>query len=332
MNITFNLNRIIVLITCTLLFSSCGALRKKMSSSSFTKISIEGDSIYYTPIIWHLDTLNNSETKKTSMYIPVYVKDFEQYAKMQFDLGANLSMFYHKSLIALSNEYPDINSRLKLTKKGNYFYENAVISLNEGVLLEKDKLYVMKNMGHDSLPDSMPVIGTIGYDILSNRILIIDYVNDRIALVESIPYELEKRITYIPKSDLGKFPIILPFKFGTKKKRLIFDTGSSSAQVLTGTRRLKRLAVKREIMPIDSGYSWDRLDITYKAKTLRIKDPNLSIGNIDLGQVQVTGIDRLNIVSVLGRYLYGITGNVVFQDCIIVIDRKNNRFGIIKDK
>lgn len=329
MKITFNLNRIIVLITCTLLFSSCGVLRKKASTSSFESVSIKNDSIYYTPMIWSLDTLKNGETKKTAMYIPVYVKDVDQYAKMQLDLGANVSMFYYKTLIALSEESPDIKSRLKLTKKGNCYYENAVLGLNEGVLLEKDKLHVMKNMGHDTLPETMPVIGTIGYDILDDYILIIDYKNDRIALATELPDELEKEVKFIENADLKHFPIILPFKLGQKKIRLFFDTGSSSSQVLTSTRRLKRLAHKREIEPIDSVYSWGKLEVIYKAKTLKNKNPNLFIGDIDLGKVQVTGYDRLNIISILGKYLYGITGNVIFENSIIVIDRKNNQFGII---
>jgi len=303
-----------------------------MSSSSFTQISIESDSIYYTPIIWNYDTLKNGETKKTAMYIPVYVKDFDQYAKMQFDLGANLTMFYNKTLNALSEEYPDIKSRLKLTKKGNNYYENAVISINDGVLLKKEKLHVMMNMGHDTLPETMPDIGTIGYDILDDYILIIDYINDRIALVTEIPDEFEKEVKFIEKVDLKYFPIILPFKLGQKKIRLLFDTGSSSAQVLTSTRRLKRLAHKREIEPIDSAYSWGKLEIIYKAKALKNKKSNLYIGDIDLGKVQVTGYDRLNILSILGRYLYGITGNVKLDNCIIVIDRKNNRFGITKNE
>jgi hypothetical protein len=332
MNISLNFNRIIILIICTLIFSSCGMLRKKMSSSSFTQINIESDSIYYTPIIWNFDTIKNGETNKTAMFIPVYVKDFDQYAKMQLDLGATSSMFYYKTLIALSENYPDINSRLKVTEKGNHFYENSVIAFNEGVLLKKDKLYVMKNMGHDTLPENMPVIGTLGYDILDEYILIIDYINDRSALVSELPVELEKKVKFIENADLKNFPIILPFKLGQKKVRLLFDTGSSSFQVLTSTRRLKKLAVKREIMPIDSVYSWGKVDVVYKAKVQKIKDPNLYLGDINFGKVEVTGLDRLNTLSILGRYLYGITGNVIFEDCVIVIDRKNNRFGIMRNE
>ena len=328
MKYTFRFNRII-LIALILSLTSCRIARNLMPSSSYTSIEIKNDSIYYTPIIWSYDNLSNGDVKKSAMYVPVYIKAFEQSALMQFDLGANVSGFYKKTLNLLIEELPEIQNQIKTTEKGRVYYENAIFSMNEGVTLHKDKFYVWRNMGHDTLPKSMPIIGTIGYDILDDYILIIDYKNERIALVTELPFELEKKVTFIENADLKKFPVILPFKLGKKKVRLLFDTGSSSAQVLTSTKRLKKLAVGREIMPIDSGYSWGKLDIIYKAKIQKIKDPNLYIGNISLGQVEVTGVPKLNkTLTIAGRFLYGFTGNVVFENYIVVIDRKNNRFGI----
>jgi hypothetical protein len=303
-----------------------------MPSNSFTSVTVTTDSVFYTPIVWSYDTISDTQIRKRAMFVPVYISDIGQEALMQFDLGASLSGFYYKTVNLLADSAPELKNRIKLTKKGNYYFENAEISLNKGVTLQKNRFYMWKHMGHDSLPDSKPVIGTIGYDILDNYILIIDYVRDRIALVESIPHDLEKKITYIPKSDLEKFPIILPFKLGEKKIRLLFDTGASSFEVLTSTKRLKRVSLNREIEPVDSGYSWGKLDIVYKASVQKIENPNLYIGDINLKQVQVTGMDRLNtIFSLTGRYLYGFTGNVVFENCVVVIDRKNNKFGIVKE-
>ena len=322
--------RFFILVFSTLVISSCGLVRNKMSSSSFSSINVKNDSTYYSPIIWNYDTLGNGSVKKGAMYVMVYIKDLNENALMQFDLGANLSGFYKKTLNLLIEDSPDIQQRIKSTKKGVEYFENASFSLNNGVTLYKDHLYLWKNMGHDTLPESTPTIGTIGYDILTTHVLIIDYINDRIALVNEVPNDLEKELTYISKVDLSKFPPILPFKFGGKRTRLFFDTGSSSHQIITGTKRLKKIAVKRELVVIDSGYSWGKQDIIYKAKVQKIKDPSLYIGDIYLGQVQVSGTDKLNLISWAGRYLYGITGNVLFENCIVVIDRKNNRFGIVK--
>ena len=320
-----------VLIICLLIFSSCGILRNMMPSSSYTSVEIKNDSIYYTPIIWSYDSLNNGEVKRNAMYVPVYIETLKQNALMQFDIGSNVSGFYKKTINLLIENLPELQENIKTTEKGREYFKNAKLSLNKGVTLNKDKLYMWQNMGHDSLPESMPIIGTIGYDILDENVLIIDYVNHRIALVSELPAEFEKRMTFIEKADLKKFPVILPFKLGTKKIRLFFDTGSSSAQVLTSTRRLKRLAVNREVVPLDSGYSWGKFEVEYRAREQKLKDARLQIGNICLGQVQVSGLDRFNrLFTLTGRYLYGFTGNVMFENCILAIDRKNNRFGITK--
>lgn len=328
MKYAFRFNRII-LIALIFSFSSCRIARNLMPSSSYSSIEIKNDSIYYTPIIWSYDSLSNGDVKKSAMYVPVYIKAFEQSALMQFDLGANVSGFYKKTLNLLIEELPEIQNQIKTTEKGRVYFENAIISINEGVTLHKDKFYVWNNMGHDTLPKSMPIIGTIGYDILDDYILIIDYKNERIALVKELPFELEKKVNFIENADLKKFPVILPFKLGKKKIRLLFDTGSSSAQVLTSTKRLKKMAVRREITPIDSGYSWGKLDVEYKAKFQKIEDQILYIGEIKLGKVEVTGVESLNkMLTISGNFLYGITGNAMFENRIIVIDRKNNRFGI----
>lgn len=322
--------RYLFLVLSTLIISSCGLVRNKMSSSSFSSIDVKDDSIYNSPIVWNYDTLGNGSVKKGAMYVKVYVKELNENALMQFDLGANLSGFYKKTLNLLIEDSPDMQLRIKSTKKGVKYFENATFSINNGVTLYKDQLYLWKNMGHDTLPESIPTIGTLGYDILKNHVLIIDYINDRIALVNEVPNSLEKELTYISNVDLNKFPPILPFTFGGKKKRLLFDTGSSSHQIITGTKRLKKIAVKRELVAIDSGYSWSKLDIIYKAKVQKTKDPGLYIGDIYLGQAQVNGTDKLNLISWAGRYVYGLTGNIMFENCIVVIDRKNNRFGIVK--
>lgn len=331
MKYTFKFNSTI-LIVFTLSFSSCRIARNLMPSSSYTSIEIKNDSIYYTPIIWSYDSLSDGDVKKRAMYIPVYIKDFEKNALMQFDLGANVSGFYFKTLNLLIEEFPEIQNHIKTTEKGRVYYENAKISINEGVTLHKDNFYVWRNMGHDTLPKSIPIIGTIGYDILDDYILIVDYKNERIALVKKLPLELEKKVIFIENADLKKFPVILPFKLGKKKIRLLFDTGSSSAQVLTSTKRLKKLAVGREIIPIDSGYSWGKLNVEYKAKSSKFKEPILYIDNINLGKVEVTGVESLNkMFTISGNFLYGITGNIMFGNRIIVIDRKNNRFGITEN-
>ncbi|MDA3818447.1 MAG: hypothetical protein PF486_13780 [Prolixibacteraceae bacterium] len=101
------------------------------------------------------------------------------------------------------------------------------------------------------------------------------------------------------------------------------------SSVLTSTKRLKKIAANRKIDTVGFGSSWGVVSPYFKAKEMKI-DNKLFLGNISLGKVEIFGSDDLNFLSFIGNYLYGITGNVIFNNSILIIDRKNNKFGIIK--
>ena len=322
--------RLITVVILSQILLSCGMIRGKMTVNTFNGVDIKKDKVYYSPIIWSLDTTDNGKVRKNAFYLPVNIPEIGQKLKMQFDLGATSSAFYLKTINALGVNSPEILKSVSVNKD-RYSYANTSIKLNDGIQLNADRIPIFRNMGHDTLPSTLPVFGTLGYDIIGDNILILDFINDSIAIVDRLPPEMESIATFIKDADLKKFPVILPFSIGKKKVRLLYDTGSSSFQVLTGTRRLKKASLKREIDVADSVNSWGQKVYLYRAKVPRNKE-NLFIGTYDLGEVDIIGTDNLNPLSLVGRYLYGIAGNIVFENTIIIIDRKNNRFGMIKQQ
>jgi hypothetical protein len=52
--------------------------------------------------------------------------------------------------------------------------------------------------------------------------------------------------------------------------------------------------------------------------------------SLRLGEVNIYGENGLNGLRLTGNYLYGITGDVIFKNKILIINRKNNTFGIIE--
>jgi len=299
-----------------------------MTVQTFNKVVIKTDKIHYSPIIWSIDSTDSGKVKKDAIYLPVNIPGIDQKLKMQFDLGANSSIFYLKTINALGVNNPEILKGISVNKE-RYSYVNTSIGLNDGIQLYADRIPIFKSMGHDTLPKALPVFGTLGYDIIGDNVLILDFINDSIAIVDKVPKEMEGMATFIKNADLKKFPVILPFRIGEKRIRLFYDTGSSSFQILTGTRRLKRVSIGKELEIADSGNSWGQKIYLYRAKVPKKKE-NLFIGPIDLGKVEIIGTDNLNPLSLTGKYLYGITGNMVFENTILIIDRKHNRFGIIK--
>jgi len=282
------------------------------------------DSISYTCIHWTGSKIDNDSVKKSSLFIPVQIKGIDKKLFMQLDLGANISLLYGKTL----NSFEQLDSLLKTkhkTYKAKHYMQDVLIEINQGTSIKANQIRILNNFGSEFIDTSFVVIGTLGYDIIGDQKLIIDYKNDRIALTKTIPVELENKLTYISNVDLEKFPIILPFILNGKKVRLLYDTGSSLFPLITGTNRLNKYAKHQSVDTIFGLSSWGKISKTYKVKDAA----RLKLGDFDFGNIDVYGNKDLNRLKLMGKYLYGFTGNVNFDKMIVVIDRKDNKFGLI---
>ncbi len=317
---------LLIILFFSLILSSCGLIRKSLTKQTFNPIEYKTDKLSYSPIIWQNDSIGDSLVKKTSFCVPVKIKGIKQKVYMQFDLGSNISMFYENALLSLHSK---LVSKFD-TIKGKIYLSNVDIGINNEIKLIADKLYVKREFGYNEFDSTFPIIGTLGYDIIGKSILILDFKNNRYALTEKIPKKLSAKIEYIEGADLDKFPIILPFKLGEKKIRLMFDTGSSMFPILTGTKRLKKISKNNVIDSVGVINSWGSNIPVYRPKEYKDGIGDLFIGNIDLGKINVYGIDKMNSLTYFGKYFFGITGNIIFENAIIIIDRKDNKFGIIK--
>lgn len=300
-----------------------------MTSETFETISGTQNDLTYSPIWWQKSISGNKVIEKSSFLVPVKIKGIGEDLFMQFDLGSTRTMLYGNPLSAFCEKYPELQK--DTLNKGTYIVLNkANISLADNTMLSANRLYVKKDFGQNKIDTGIIIIGSLGYDIIGENSLILDFKSDRYAISKNIPSELESRAKYIEKADINKFPIILPFKFGEKKIRLFYDSGSGMFPILTGTNRLKKISKHRKIIESDSISSWGKQLLVFKPGETKNKIGSLVIGNIDLGKPEIYGIRKMNRLSILGRYLYGITGNVIFNDKILIINRKTNSFGIIE--
>jgi hypothetical protein len=316
------------LIILIVILNSCGVLRNKMTVKTFEFHDGMNAELMYSPIFWETDTFGGTSIQKAAFYVPVKLQGIEETLYMQFDLGLTRSMIYGKPLSAFCEKYPGL--RNDTIVKGNYsILKNANLSINDSQKLVAKRMYVPNDYGQSKIDTAFIIIGTLGYDILGDKTLILDFKSNRYAITESIPDEMMSKITYIHKADLNKFPIILPFRLGKKKIRLIYDTGSSGFPILTGTTRLKKISKQRKIEQVDSVSRFGKMIPVYKPVETKDKIENLAIGPLDLGKVNIYGVSLMNKLGLTGNYLYGLSGNVIFENKILIINRKNNTFGII---
>lgn len=321
--------KLFLFLILSILISSCAVIRNKMTSETFESHLINENELIYSHIQWKEDSIQGSEIEKSSIFVPVKLKGINEELFMQLDLGATRTMFYNNTLEAFCEKYPDLKKDI-IQKETYSIYNNAIIKLNDFQTFKANRLYVLKNFGQTKIDTNFIVIGTLGYDILGDNVLILDFKTNQLAICVNIPEEIESKITYIKGADLESFPIILPFRLGKKRIRLFFDTGASMFPILTGTNRLKKLAKHRKIEQVDSISSWGKMIPIFKPVETKDNMRNLTIENINLDKIEIYGEKRLNKLTYVGKYLYGITGNVVFDNKVLIIDRKNNSFGIIE--
>jgi hypothetical protein len=225
-------NHILILLFFTLLISSCGIIRNKMTNETYIPLLNSPKELSFSPITWHNDSIGNELVEKTSFYVPVIIKGIDQQVFMQFDLGANISMLYGNTFLAFIEKNADLKNDT-INKENHIIFKNAEIQISDSISLKANKLYVKKDFGYDYIDSSFTIIGTLGYDIIGDNVLILDFKNNQYALSKDIPLNMKAEIQYIEKADLDKFPIILPFKLGKKKIKLLYDTGTSRFPILT---------------------------------------------------------------------------------------------------
>jgi len=299
-------------------------MRKKRTIQTFKPIEQNNNALSYSPIVWKGDSIGGRWVDKVAFDIPVTLNHLSKTFYMQFDLGAPKSMLYGNPLYSIAREHPQIEKNLS-TINNKLYLKDVHFIINDKSLVA-DSIPVRKDLGEKNIDTSFVNLGTIGYDIIYDKKLILDFKKDRFALVYEFPNEIIKDAKFIDETDISKFPIILPFQLGNKKIRLMFDTGSSMFPILTAITRVRKLAKEKEIQKLCCIDAWGKSYPVYKAPKVH----ELVLGDINFGKIDVYGYKSMNITKWLGNYLYGLTGNVLFQDHIILIDRKNNRFGIIK--
>jgi len=306
-----------------------------MTEDTFESVQSDPEELHYAPFYWHLDSLGEKKPEKTSVFVPVTVNGISENLYMQFDLGSTITGFYGETLSALQQKYPHLDSNIVNGSKSRYF-ANASIKINDNTSLKADKLYLWEKMGQNNLDTTLVklfrdgeshssvILGTMGYDMIGTQVLILDFKKDRYALTNYLPTKMKEKIKFIEGADVEKYPVLLPFRFGKRKITLIYDTGAGNSPIMTGTRRLKRLTEKRPLKKLDEASRFGEKHNLYKVEDTK----NLRMGEYNYGKVDVYGLKIFNKLWLAG--VYGFTGNYLFKDCIVVIDRKNNRFGIIR--
>ena len=328
-NMTKTISRLTMIFLTVIVLDSCDNRTNNEAKKSVW------DGTTWISFEWKGDSIGNKYFDKIAMFIPVTFKGIPDKFKAQFDLGSNASVIYGNSFNPYLTVYPEytrkldtINTEVSVESEKQGELKNVELSLDSfNVTLAM--LPYFKNYGNKMTADSLKSatikhIGTIGADIVQNKILIIDYQNKRMTILDSLNPELKSKFDFVDcKMTRGRF--IIPLTVNGKIQWYMFDTGASLFPIITDEDNWKSFC---DISKIDTLKiaSWGTFYNVYGAKT----NKDIYFNKTKLPPTTAYMMTLKSYIEMFKQeQISGTTGNAYFLNNIVALDFKRAKFGVM---
>ena len=281
---------------------------------------------------WEGDSISGRYHPKLSINVAVSVDDLPHQFTMQLDLGAVRTNLYGNSFQPYMEEYPSLKEKIDSSK--TFFIQNQKnpmfvdMSLSMGdQKFDHIDIGLFKGFGALISADSVKTksvkhIGTIAPDIFQNKILVIDYPNNRICLADKLPKEFKDLNFQDLVLEGGR--VMIPFEINDRKEMLMFDTGSSMFSLLT---------TKNNSVLVTDGKVVDSLSVNSWGTEIPVYGSNLTadvkLGGKSLPPALVYYLDNPQFDAGFKQIgIWGITGNAYFLNSTVIIDYRSQKIAI----
>ena len=299
---------------------------------TFLTLSSFGQKLPWIPFNWVGDSLSGKYFDKLVITIPVSFDNLPHKFNMQFDLGAINTMFYGNSIKPYLEKYSTLNSKLDTTltfraqSQTNYMLRDVSFKLGN-VSFGKRNIGNFRNFGDEIPKDSIMTesekhIGTIAPDLFENKVLIIDYPNSRLCVVDKVPKQFQKAQFRPYKTKQGRIKI--PITINGKLEDVMFDTGSSLFPLITTRDNAKAISENKIIDSLKIS-SWGEFYMVYGQPI----NTTIKFGEKELSKAVVYFDNQKSSTDFYkDEEIWGITGNAYFLKNVVLIDFKNKLFGV----
>jgi hypothetical protein len=295
------------------LIAGCNTAKSRTDEDAAAETSVS-----WIPFTW-------SDSNKSAIYLPVTIDDIPRKLMMQFDLGANVSLFYRNALAPFLEAYPSLAGKLDRIEDFPCFYP---ISLGFGdFVLDELRIFQLEDFGEQVLAEDLDSdksidIGTIGSDVFQDKILIIDFPAQRLCITDQMP--LEYQTIAAETGEIRNNRMLFPFLVDGRRELLMFDTGSSLYPLLT--IKENALDIGGDIVDVRTASSWGTY-ITLNGHEI-VKDMSICGKNLKGKTVYYNTSGGSTDDFIVSQGIWGITGNILFLDNIVIIDYKNKTIRI----
>lgn len=261
--------------------------------------------------------------------IPVKIKGVTQKLYMQFDTGAPSTVILDRPIESLMEKGLPLK---EMTAEEQIFIKGLEFHVGEN-RIDTEKIKVFSNYGrHIDFSDttSSYKLGTLGADILDNKITVIDFNKNTIQQFSERPQWMNELPKFQPFSFKGR-RLMLPVKIKNKTRSLFYDSGTSAFGLITSKKRYKKYTDKNvEEIRIDANSWGNSLPICHKP----CKTP-INIGSVDLPLKRISYMDKYtflqNLMAPFSK-IGGWLGNKPFVGHTLILDTQKEEFLVVKKR
>ena len=273
---------------------------------------------------WTDQKIGEHLESQVAMILPVKIGDLKHNLYMQFDTGAPDSFIYENDLNSLRKLGYDIK---EIKKDGYRFVESFEIELGGNlVTLSMVKIYPNygSNFSEETPKHFKLIIGTIGSDILVDRITSIDFKNETLEFFDKRPDWMQDMKGFKAFDFPGR-RVMLPATVDGKDYEFLYDSGCSAFGLITTKQRFERYSEASAPIVSYAAKSWeDKIYINSKSS-----DHPFTIGGAQLRMNRVSCVDMYSFLQPLVTpftRIGGWMGNQAFNESRLILDTQANEF------
>ena len=285
---------------------------------------------------WQGETIFGKYYQKVAISIPLKIENLPYNFCAQFDLGATTTIIYENSFKVFSKQFPFVLQKLDTTAnpyyfngRKSYFLKNLNFKLDKTTYSNRN-VALIPNYGEEIPTDSIntqsqKLIGTIAPDLFVNKILVIDFKKNRLNTYDKLPTKYKK--ANFVQSIIRKGRIKIPLEIGGITKYVMFDTGNCLGDLLLDKETIKDFTNNNEEpQEFLNGTTWGQTVVYYNKSLLQSVYFNGKKLNIEKAQFSDQESD---VQFNKEEKIIGLIGPLLFDGKILIIDYKNNKFGVL---
>lgn len=241
-----------------------------------------------------------------ALLLPVKLDGNTNIYYLQFDFGAPNSVLYKPFVTALDS--------LHLKEGGAAFS-----SLDLGGLQLQRQGFYLKEYGSGQLEQEFPIIGTLGADILEERIVEMNFQTAQCSFVNSVDEKVWEKVNF------NKRKLLFNAHLNERELKLLYDSGTSGYQWITDKKNWEDLRVPGAEVKEEKGNSWGN---TLQVFTTQAQG-TVTMGENQIDLQEVTYVDGYSTTQeLLMRFsgMQGMIGNKFFLGKTLVLDVRNERY------